>query len=378
MKIEAVRTHLLDYKLGHAFESASMRFDRRIHCLVEIICDDGTVGWGECLGPAKPNAAVVAAYTPHLIGKDPLDIEVIWHQLYNLLRDQGQRGLTVTALSGIDIALWDIKGKRFGTSISRLLGGRFRESVQAYATGSFRKDGVDAVSGVAAEVAGYAAQGFHAVKIKIGFDVAEDIAVIKAAREAVGPDVRIMIDANHGYDALDAIEVGKALAPLGIDWFEEPVVPEQLDAYQAVRAGQPIPVAGGETWHGRYGMRGPLECRAVDILQPDLAGAGGFSETKRIVDLASLYGVRVIPHVWGTGVAIAAALQFMAYLPPDPARRNPRPPILEFDRTENPYRQAVLTSPLEHVAGVIQIPDGPGLGIDINRDALEQYALKDA
>ncbi|KQO76844.1 mandelate racemase/muconate lactonizing enzyme family protein [Rhizobium sp. Leaf262] len=377
MKIEAVRTHLLDYKLGHAFESASMRFDRRIHCLVEIICDDGTVGWGECLGPAKPNAAVVAAYTPHLIGRDPLDIEVIWHQLYNLLRDQGQRGLTVTALSGIDIALWDIKGKRFGTSVSRLLGGRFRESVQAYATGSFRKDGVDAVSDVAAEVAGYASQGFHAVKIKIGFDVAEDIAVIRAAREAVGPDVRIMIDANHGYDALEAIEVGKALAPLGIDWFEEPVVPEQLDAYQAVRAGQPIPVAGGETWHGRYGMRAPLENRAVDILQPDLAGTGGFSETKRIVDLASLYGVRVVPHVWGTGVAIAAALQLMASLTPDPARRNPRPPILEFDRTENPYRQAVLTSPLDHVDGVVQIPDGPGLGIEINRDALERYALRD-
>ncbi len=377
MKIEAVRTHLLDYKLGHAFESASMRFDRRIHCLVEIICDDGTVGWGECLGPAKPNAAVVAAYTPHLIGKDPLDIEIIWHQLYNLLRDQGQRGLTVTALSGIDIALWDIKGKRFGTSISRLLGGRFRESVKAYATGSFRKDGVDAVSDVAAEVAGYAKQGFHAVKIKIGFDVAEDIAVIRAAREAVGPDVRIMIDANHGYDALEAIEVGKALAPLGIDWFEEPVVPEQLEAYQAVRAGQPIPVAGGETWHGRYGMRAPLESRSVDILQPDLAGAGGFSETKRIVDLASLYGVRVVPHVWGTGVAIAAALQLMASLTPDPARRNPRPPILEFDRTENPYRQAVLSSPLDHVEGVVQIPDGPGLGIEINRDALEKYALKD-
>ncbi len=377
MKIEAVRTHLLDYKLGHAFESASMRFDRRIHCLVEIICDDGTVGWGECLGPARPNAAVVAAYAPYLIGRDPLDIEVIWHELYNLLRDQGQRGLTVTALSGIDIALWDIKGKRFGTSISRLLGGRFRESVKAYATGSFRKDGVEPVADVAAEVAGYAKQGFHAVKIKIGFDVAEDIAVIRAAREAVGPDVRIMIDANHGYDALEAIEVGNALAPLGIDWFEEPVVPEQLDAYRAVRAGQPIPVAGGETWHGRYGMRAPLESRAVDILQPDLAGTGGFSETKRIIDLASLYGVRVVPHVWGTGVAIAAALQLMASLTPDPARRNPRPPILEFDRTENPYRQAVLTSPLDHVDGVVQIPAGPGLGIEVNRAALEQYALKD-
>jgi D-galactarolactone cycloisomerase len=377
MKITAVHTHLLDHKLDDAFESASMRFDRRQHCLVEIVCDDGTIGWGECLGPAGPNAAVVKAYVPRLLGRDPRDIEVIWLELYNLLRDQGQRGLTVTALSGVDIALWDIKGKHYGTSVSRLLGGRFREDVKAYATGSFRKDGVDPVTDIAAETAAYAAQGFHAVKIKIGFDIDEDIAVIRAVREAIGPDIRFMIDANHGYDVLEACTVGKAVADLGIDWFEEPVIPEQLGAYRAVRAGQPIPVAGGETWHGRFGMREPLETRAVDVIQPDICGTGGFSEMRRIADMAALHGVRLVPHVWGTGVAIAASLQFMAALPPDPPRRNGRPPILEFDRTVNPFRQAVLTEPLDHVNGVVRIPDGPGLGIEINRDALEQYRLKD-
>jgi D-galactarolactone cycloisomerase len=377
MKISAVHTHLLDHKLDHAFESASMRFDRRQHCLVEIVCDDGTIGWGECLGPAGPNAAVVKAYTPRLLGRDPRDTEIIWLELYNLLRDQGQRGLTVTALSGIDIALWDIKGKHCGTSVSRLLGGRFREDVKAYATGSFRKDGVDPVSDIAAETAAYVAQGFHAVKIKIGFDVDQDIAVIRAVREAIGPDIRLMIDANHGYDALEACTVGKAVAEYGVDWFEEPVIPEQLSAYRAVRAGQPIPVAGGETWHGRFGMREPLESRAVDIIQPDICGTGGFSEMRRIADMAAINGVRLVPHVWGTGVAIAAGLQFIAALPPDPPRRNGRPPILEFDRTHNPFRQAVLTKPLDHVNGVVAIPDGPGLGIEINRDALEQYRLRD-
>ncbi|MBB3456225.1 D-galactarolactone cycloisomerase [Rhizobium sp. BK313] len=377
MKISAVHTHLLDHKLDHAFESASMRFDRRQHCLVEIVCNDGTIGWGECLGPAGPNAAVVKAYTPRLLGRDPRDTEIIWLELYNLLRDQGQRGLTVTALSGIDIALWDIKGKHYGTSVSRLLGGRFREDVKAYATGSFRKDGVDPVSDIAAETAAYVAQGFHAVKIKIGFDVDQDIAVIRAVREAIGPDIRLMIDANHGYDALEACTVGKAVAEYGVDWFEEPVIPEQLSAYRAVRAGQPIPVAGGETWHGRFGMREPLETRAVDIIQPDICGTGGFSEMRRIADMAAINGVRLVPHVWGTGVAIAAGLQFIAALPPDPPRRNGRPPILEFDRTHNPFRQAVLTKPLDHVNGVVAIPDGPGLGIEINRDALEQYRLRD-
>jgi D-galactarolactone cycloisomerase len=377
MKIAAVHTHLLDHKLDHAFESASMRFDRRQHCLVEIVCDDGTIGWGEALGPAAPNAAVVKAYAPHLVGRDPRDIEVIWLELYNLLRDQGQRGLTLTALSGIDIALWDIKGKHYGTSISRLLGGRFREDVKAYATGSFRKDGVDPVVDVAAETTAYVAEGFHAVKIKIGFDVEEDIAVIRAVREAIGPDTGLMIDANHGYDVLEASAVGKAVADLGIGWFEEPVIPEQLSAYRAVREGQPIPVAGGETWHGRFGMREPLETRAVDILQPDICGTGGFSEMRRIADMAALYGVRLVPHVWGTGVAIAAGLQFIASLPPDPPRRNGRPPILEFDRTVNPFRQAVLTKPLDHDHGIVTIPDGPGLGIEINREALERYRLRD-
>ncbi|KPQ21830.1 mandelate racemase/muconate lactonizing enzyme family protein [Halomonas sp. HL-93] len=377
MKVQSIRTHLLDYALGTPFESASMQFSRRQHCLVEIICDDGTVGWGECLGPAKLNAAVVAAYAQNLVGQDPLQTEHIWITLYNQLRDQGQRGLTVTALSGIDIALWDIKGKHFGVPISTLLGGRVRESVRAYATGSFRRYGVDRVTDVAEEVAGYRREGFHAVKVKIGFDVEEDLAVIAAVREAIGPDMRLMIDANHGYDVLEAVEVGQRAAQWGVDWFEEPVIPEQLSAYRAVKAGQPIPVAGGETWHGRYAMQAPLETRAVDIVQPDICGVGGFTEIRRVADMADLHGVRLIPHVWGTAVCIAASLQFMAALLPNPPRREPRPPILEFDRTENPFRQAVVKTPIEHHQGIVKIPDGPGLGIEIDRQALETYAMKE-
>ncbi|GGX96355.1 D-galactarolactone cycloisomerase [Litchfieldella qijiaojingensis] len=378
MKIEAVHTHILDHVLDTTFESASMHFTRRQHCLVEIVCDDGTVGWGECLGPAKLNAAVVDTYASALIGQDPLQTERIWLELYNLLRDQGQRGLTVTALSGIDIALWDIKGKRFDVPVSILMGGRFRDSVRAYATGSFRREGVDRVKDIAKEVAGYRHEGFHAVKIKIGFDVEEDLRVIAAVREAIGPDLRMMIDANHGYDYLEAIEVGKRAAEYGVDWFEEPVIPEQISTYRAVRAGQPIPVAGGETWHGRYAMLEPLATRAVDIIQPDICGVGGFTEIKRVADMAAMYGVRLVPHVWGTAVCLAASLQFMAALLPSPPRRDPIEPILEFDRTENPFRQAVVTTPIEHAGGAVAIPDAPGLGIDVNRDALAKYALKES
>jgi D-galactarolactone cycloisomerase len=259
-----------------------------------------------------------------------------------------------------------------------LLGGRFREEVRAYATGGFRAEGGDRAAALAEEAAAYVREGFHAVKIKIGFDVEEDLRVIAAVREAIGPETRFMIDANHGYDVLEAIELGRRAARFGIDWFEEPVLPEQIGAYHAVRAGQPLPVAGGETWHGRYAMREPLETRAVDIVQPDLCGTGGFSEMRRIADMAAMHGVRLVPHVWGTGVALAAAVQFMAALPPNPPRRDPVEPILEFDRTSNPFRQAVLMEPIEHKAGVVSIPDGPGLGIEIDREALAHFALKDA
>ncbi len=376
MKITGVRTHLLDHVLGTAFESASARFERRQHVLVEIETDTGLIGWGECLGPARANADVVAVYAPMLLGRDPLETEKIWIELYHTLRDQGQRGLTITALSGIDIALWDIKGKHFGVPVSTLLGGRFRDTVRAYATGSFRRDGVDRVTDVAAEVARYRAEGFHAVKIKIGFGVDEDLAVIAAAREAIGPDMSLMIDANHGYDVVEAIELGNRAAEYRIDWFEEPVLPELLDAYAEVKARQPIPVAGGETWHGRWGMKDPLERRCIDILQPDICGTGGFTEMRRIADQAALHGVRLVPHVWGTAVQIAASLQFMAALPPNPPRPEPLQPILEFDRTENPFRQAVVTAPLEHDNGIVAIPDGPGLGIEIDRDALARFACK--
>jgi len=374
MKIIDVRTHVLEHVLDTPFQSASMRFDRRQHVLVEIACDDGTIGWGECLGPALPNAAIVALYKPWLIGQSPLETEKHWATLYNVSRDQGQRGLAITALSGIDIALWDIKGKHFGVPVSTLLGGRFRESVRAYATGAFKRDGVDRVEDNAADVARFRAEGFHAAKIKVGFDPREDLRVIRAVREAAGSAMRIMIDGNHGYDALEAVHLGKKAADFDIDWFEEPVVPEQLDAYRAVRAGQPIPVAGGETWHTRWGMREPIETRCVDIIQPDVCGAGGFTEVRRIADLAALYGVRMVPHVWGTAVQIAASLQVVAAMIPNPVRPSPIEPMLEFDRTDNPFRQAVVTTPIEHVGGVVAIPDAPGLGIEINRAALQEFA----
>lgn len=332
------------------------------------------MGWGECLGPPGPNRATVEAYAPLLLGRDPRETEILWQHLYHAFRDQGQRGTAITALSGIDVALWDIKGKSFGVPIHVLLGGRVRDAVKAYATGSFRRDGVDRVKDNAEECARHVGEGFGAVKIKIGFGVEEDLTVIEAVREAIGRETRLMIDANHGYDALEAIELGNAAAQYGIDWFEEPVMPEHLQAYGQVRARQPIPVAAGETWHGRYGFNAAFDAGCIDIAQPDVCGVGGFTEMRRVIDQAELANVRVIPHVWGTAVQIAASVQVLASLLPSPPRPSTREPLLELDRTENPFRQAVVREPLEPLNGLMKVPKGHGLGIEVNKDVFSQFA----
>jgi D-galactarolactone cycloisomerase len=374
MRIADVRTHVLEAKLSEPFAWSFNSTSIRGACLVEIVCEDGTVGWGECFGPAALNANIVAAFRPHLVGADPLASDRLWMYLYNQFRDQGQRGLTITALSGVDIALWDIKGKRFEAPIHVLMGGPLRRDVRAYATGTYRRGDADPLGYIVEEVVGYVRQGFQAVKLKIGFGVREDAALIHACREAAGAKIGLMLDANHGYDVSEAIELGRRVANCDIGWFEEPVVPEDLDGYAEVRRGQSIPVAGGETWFTRWNFRDVFATRAVDIAQPDICAAGGLSETKKIADMAAAFGVRCVPHVWGTGVGLATALQLLAVLPHNPPRHTPVEPILEFDRSEHPFRQAVLTVPIEHEGGIVHVPEGPGLGIEVDRAALERFA----
>lgn len=376
MRVAELRTHVLEAPLQRPFSWSVNRTTVRACCVVEIVTDTGLAGWGECFGPARPNAAVVEAFRPHLIDADALATEAIWQDLYNRFRDQGQKGLAVTALSGVDIALWDLKGKAFGAPVHRLLGGPLRSRVQAYATGTYRLDEGDPLDYVVREVGEAVAEGFDAVKLKIGLDLEEDVALIQAVREAIGPDRQLMLDANHAYDATEAIALGRRVADQRIAWFEEPVVPEDLAAYREVRAGQPVPVAGGECEYTRWGFIDVFESRAMDVVQPDTCAAGGLTECKKIADMANAFGVRYLPHVWGTGIGMAAALQLIASLAHTPARLRPREPLLELDRSEHPFRQAVLAQPLEHRGGWVEIPSGPGLGIEVDRDALRRFEVR--
>ena len=377
MKIADVRAHPLRCTLDEPFAYSQKWFKSRTAMLLEVVTDEGAVGWGEVFchdaWPALV-ALVERVYKPLIVGKDALAREVIWDSLYNWSRDYGQKGLTAAALSGIDIALWDLAGKAVDLPVSTLLGGSFRDQVQAYATGLYATQrSMDDPSVLAQEATSYVQRGFKAIKMKIGFGLRRDIENVATVRAAIGEDIGLMVDANHAYDAAAAISLGRALEGYRVAWLEEPVVPEDLDGYRAVRSALDIPIAGGEAEFTRYGFRDLISKGAVDIVQPDLCICGGLSEGAKIAALAQAWHVRLIPHVWGTGVALAAALHFIAAMPPQPPSLHPAPALLEFDRTENPLREEVVATSLQVLDGHVMVPQGPGLGIEIDRAALERF-----
>jgi len=378
MKIVDVRVYVLDTALAEPFAYSQAWYERRGACLVEIIGEDGNSGWGEAFGPARLTAPIIDFYKSLLIGEDALATEAIWQSLYNRLRDHGQKGLAIEALSAVDIALWDLKGRHLGLPVHRLIGGPLRTEVEAYATGFYRRRDGDPFDYLIEEAHTRVADGFGAIKLKLGFGLDEDIRLCTEVRRAIGDGIRIMVDANHAYDATAAIRLGRHIEPLDIAWFEEPVPPEDHGGYREVKAALDIPVAGGEAEFTRWGFRPLVTERLVDILQPDICAAGGISETKKIADMANAFGVRVNPHVWGTGVALAASLQLIATLPHNPPGLHPIEPLLEFDRSEHPIRMAVIAAPIEQRGGWVQIPQGPGLGIEIDRAALARFAAERA
>jgi len=377
MKITAIRTHVLQARLSQPFAYSRAWYDTRMAMIVEIETDSGLVGWGESYGPAWMTAGVVRTVAPWFVGQDPLRTDLLWQEMYAGLRDHGRKGVVIEALSGLDIALWDIKGKHFGVPAYRLMGGGVREAVQAYATGLYRRRSGEPAEYLAEEAAGYVAEGFKAVKLKVGFGIADDVRATRAVRRAIGDDIGLMVDANHAYDAVAAIRLGRMIEEYDIAWFEEPVPPEDLAGYLAVKAALSIPIAGGECEFTRFGFRDLLTCHALDIIQPDTCAAGGLSECKKIADMALAFGVRCNPHNWGTGIAMAATLQLLAVLAPHtPPALNVIEPMLELDRTEHAIRGAVLAQPIEHEGGIVRVPDGPGLGIEVDRGALARFAVR--
>ena len=388
MKITKITSHILQYEMPELLGYSQQYYDKRTAHLVEIETDEGITGWGECFGPgniAIANKTIVErVIQPILLGENPLNRDVLWHKVYNLLRDHGQKGMPMQALSGVDIALWDIAGKVSNLPLHMMIGGKHRSEIPVYGYGMMlRQEHVDELAKrfeeEAAEIKG---KGFVATKMKLGLGPKDDVKLAQAVRIGVGDDYRFMADANHCYTTSDAFYVGHALEELDAYWFEEPIAPEDYDGYRELRAGLKINISGGEAEFNRWGWRQLLESRGLSIAQPEVCALGGISEYLRVLALCHAHFTPVINHVWGSAIAVSTNIQLLAAMPPLPGGLFPWEPMLEFDTTDNKFRDELLQAPLDiqgqvkNNNGRVTIPDGVGIGVEPDRDFIEHYRVE--
>lgn len=374
MEVAEVETIALHRELDQRFANGQKWIDSREYCIVRIETMDGIVGWGECWGPVAGNREIIDEYVePWLTGKQVDDVEQIHDELIFKLRSSYHSFVPASVVSGIDIALWDAYGKAVGQSVSKLLGGRYRDDVQAYATGHFFRD-VDEFeelqSIIAKEARSHVDAGFTALKQKIGLGThfswgpEEDVRLVQTVRDEIGNDIELMADGNHAYDLADAKRVASGLDALDVRFFEEPVRPEP-DYYAKLSDSVDLSLAGGECWAFQHMFDRLFADNAIDYAQPDVTSAGGLTSTRRVATLADSANVQCVPHVFGSAIALAASLQVLATIPGNP--------MLEFDRTPNPIREDLAVDPITNEGDVVPIPDNPGLGIDIDSSVIETF-----
>ncbi len=372
MKIASVTARVLQARPQGGVRFGIGKFDTFNCVLVEIRADDGTVGYGEAIsrrGPAMARAAVEEFLAPVLVGKDPYNIEGRWLDCMDQLRRWGHsRGVVMEAISGIDIALWDLIGKAEGQPIWRLLHGVGRERIPCYASSVYIRE-PEAMADEAAEQIG---KGFRAIKIKVGrsravADVNLDIRAVQAIRERVGPDVELFVDANGAYDAATAIRVARGLEEADVAWFEEPVPPDDLDGYARLHAMTSVPLATGETEFSVFGFRDLIARGLIDVVQPDTARSGGITGCRQAAVLAYAYNRSFAPHTgFSGGVSHLAALHVAAAAP-----------LLmtyEYMYIDHPLKDIFVGGFPKPVDGFLPVPDGPGLGLELDWPFIDRCA----
>ncbi|WP_135079419.1 mandelate racemase/muconate lactonizing enzyme family protein [Terasakiella sp. SH-1] len=385
MKITGIKSHVLSYELDEPLGYSQKYYTKRTAHIVEVTTDEGITGIGECFGPggvALTNKTIVEkVIQPLIVGMDPRDREVIWNTIYNDIRDHGQKGMPMQALSGVDIALWDIAGKIAGLPLYKMVGGAFRDKIDVYGYGMMLQQVPDLEERFHNEAAQIKDMGFNAMKMKIGKGVKEDIRLVSAVRDAIGDDTGLMVDANHAYTAREAIPLGREFEKLGVDWFEEPVAPEDYQGYRDMCEALDLNIAGGEAEFTRWGFRDLIEKRCVDVLQPETCALGGISEYLKIRDMAHAHFIPVVNHVWGSAVCVAMNIHLLAAMPNLPGGAHPTEPMLEYDTTPNLFRENLLAESLgvldqvKENGGWISLPKGPGLGIDLDWDFVDHYRV---
>ncbi|PHR21087.1 MAG: enolase [Hoeflea sp.] len=372
--IEEARQHTSDFGTLRTFDAAILRIET----------DDGIVGWGEgknAAGSAGNYATLVRLlnedFGPRIIGRDPADVTFIWEDLYNGVRaekaaaaghampEMARRGLTVAAISAIDIALWDILGKADGKPVWKLLGGRKADRMQAYASGGWA--GADKIG---EQLQSYVdAGGFRSVKMRVGAMDANphaSAARVRAAREALGPDIELAVDAHGTFTVATARRFAQLVEDCDLAWFEEPIIADDKAGIAEVRATIPIPVSTGESEATRFAFRDLALMRAADIFQPDPAFCGGISEAMRIGTIASAFNLRLAPHLWAGAPCFFAGLHVCAASPASFA--------IEFSLGANPMIHDIIGESVVAKDGMIEFPEKPGLGFTMNEAVLNNYA----
>ncbi len=354
--------------------------------LVTVTAEDGLRGHGEArpaVGSSGAGGSIVTLVEqelrPLLLGQDAREVTRLWEVMYSGVRATyalargrpfpilGRRGVTMCAISGVDLALWDLLGKSLGVPVYQLLGGRCRERLPAYASGGWAD-----VAGIGPQLAGYRARGgFRAVKMRVGVmdgDVATSVARVRAARAHLGPEVDIMVDAHGTFSPRDAHRFARGVEDCDLAWFEEPVGPDDRAAMAEVRAATDIPIAAGESEFTRFDFRDLIAARAVDILQPDLGICGGLTEARRIAALAEAHGLTLAPHLWGGALVFAAGLHLAA--------ASPSATIVEYSLGHNPLLHELAEERFEVRDGTIAIPDRPGLGVTVRDEFVRQCSVQ--
>lgn len=372
MKITRIEAIPLGYPLDEPLRWGAMVVHVKGGIIVRIHTDEGIIGIGE--------AGLSAAYfptvgpvinellAPALIGEDPLQINRIWEKTHGLTHMWGRRGIETYAISGIDIALWDILGKVANQPVYRLLGAH-KTQIRAYFAPSLKD-----VNSIVKECVQGTEKGFTAFKLRVGFDLKKDQEIVREVRNAVGDEVDLMVDSNMAYDRRTALEMSRFLEDQNVLWFEEPIrtksISQYIEDHKWLNDRVRINIAGGESLLTRYEFIEVMKGKVFDVVQPDATTVGGLSEVKRVADMSSAWNLIFAPHIAcssGTGISLACGLHSALAC----ANAN----LLEFDAYGGPAWDGMLKEPIRVKNGYLDAPTAPGLGIDLAPDALERFAL---
>jgi len=360
--IKDVKALIISRPLGKPLRVARGDITSRTTVVVIVETDRGVRGVGEAIGtPHMIKACVEHHLKGMVVGQDAFDVEKIWSRMFVPTVYWELKGSYISAMSGVEMALWDVMGKAQGVPVHRLLGGKHRDRIRAYASDLFTEQ----KESMASKAKKFVEDGFSIVKTHVGSDPSADVERIEAIREAVGDGVGIMVDINCGFDRATAYRFAEAIEDYDIFWYEEPLPPYDIEGYLELKSRIDIPIAAGENEFTLHGFKALAQ--GIDYAMPDIARAGGMLEVKRICDLLRAQNIVCSPHAFSSGILLAATIQMMAC--------TPNCDLLEYDTTGTAIRDDLLAEPLKISEGHVEVPENPGLGVKLHEDHLRQFIV---